>query len=75
MPNKEDRRGVRMDLEELRSFVKDKMLNMGELSTKGSAAIKFGWAHAKLYSMFRQCAEAYDDIELVNGSLCFTGVE
>ncbi len=73
--SKEDRRGVRMDLEGLREFVKTRMLDMGELTTKGSTAIKFGWAHAKLYSMFRQCAEVYDDIEIVRGSLCFTGVE
>ena len=64
-----------MDLEELRTFVKEKMLDLGDLTTKGSAAIKFGWAHAKLYTLFRQCAEAYSDIKLVKGSLCFTGVE
>ena len=75
MPTKSERRGVRLDLEELRTFVKTRMLDMGELTTKGLTAIKFGWAHAKLYSMFSQCAEAYEDIEVVNGSLCFTGVE
>jgi hypothetical protein len=68
--NKEQRRGVRADLEQLRELV---MAQEDYILSKGLAAHTFGWGHSKLYSMFRQANELYQDLALVSGSLVFLG--
>lgn len=70
MVTKEQRRGARADLYNLREFVIEKG---GAVVSKGIIALKFDWAHAKLHSMVRQCAEAFDDIEEVMGALLWIG--
>jgi hypothetical protein len=67
---KEQRRGARADLEDLRKFV---IQQEDYTLTKGMAAYKFGWGHSKLYSLFRQADELYEDLALVRGSLMFLG--
>lgn len=73
MVTKEQRRGMRFDLEKLRAFVKEKMFESGEMTTKGAVAVRFNWSHAKLYTMFKTCDEAYEDIAIVSGCLIYTG--
>lgn len=68
---KEQRRGVRADLDDLRAYVIEQD---NYILTKGMAAYKFGWASSKVTNMFKYADELFEDLSLITrGALMFLG--
>jgi len=65
MVTKEQRRGTRLDLDELAAFVREQ----GEVDL-GQIMMKFDWGHSKLYSMINAVGgRAFPDIKRLGTNL------
>jgi len=73
MVTKEQRRGTRQDLHELREFAIKYYYEHKSALPKGMVGIRFGWSLSKIYGVMKMAAEAFDDLDLIGGQLWFLG--
>ena len=73
MVTKEQRRGSVMDMTELRNYAIKYYYETKEGLPKGMIAIRFGWGYSKIWNLMKMVSEAFDDIQLLGGTLFFLG--